>query len=314
MSATCSRWSPPRRAHAAREAAALVEVEYEVLEPVTDPFDALARRRAAAAPDGGQRAVASRTSSAATSTPRSPPPRTSSPRRSGRSSSSTRSSSRSRRSPFRTANGDGRASHVYSQGQGIWEDRHQIASFLGAAADAVRVTQVSTGGAFGAKEDLNVQGHAALLALTTGRPVLLTLSRKESLRFHSKRHPLTMEYTVGCDADGHLLGGARADRRRHGRVRERRRQGARARGRPRVQRVRDPERRHRGQRRLHEQPAMRRDARVRRRTRRTSRMEGVLDMLAERVGIDGWEIRWRNAAGRRASASAPASCSARASA
>ena len=40
-SATCSRRSPPRRAHAAREAAALIEVDYEVLEPVTDPFDAL---------------------------------------------------------------------------------------------------------------------------------------------------------------------------------------------------------------------------------------------------------------------------------
>ena len=68
----------------------------------------------------------------------------------------------------------------------------------------MRVTQVSTGGAFGAKEDLNVQGHAALLATVTGRPVLVTLSRKESLRFHSKRHPMWLDYTVGCDDDGQL--------------------------------------------------------------------------------------------------------------
>ena len=55
--------------------------------------------------------------------------------------------------------------HVLSQGQGAWEDRRQIASFLGLAPTDVLVTQVATGGAFGGKEDLNVQPHAALLAL-----------------------------------------------------------------------------------------------------------------------------------------------------
>ena len=113
--------------HAAREAAALVEVEYEVLEPVTDPFDALAdgapmlheRRqralglaRAARRRRRGARGVRARRHAA----------------RSGRSSSSTRSSSRSRRSPCPTGTAP---LHVYSQGQGIWDDRRQIASFLG---------------------------------------------------------------------------------------------------------------------------------------------------------------------------------------
>ena len=54
---------------------------------------------------------------------------------------------------------------VYSQGQGVWDDRRQIASFLGLPEERVRVTHVPTGGAFGAKEDLNVQSHAALLAI-----------------------------------------------------------------------------------------------------------------------------------------------------
>jgi CO/xanthine dehydrogenase Mo-binding subunit len=94
--------------------------------------------------------------------------------------------------------------HFYTQGQGIWSDRRQVAGLLGLPQDAVRATLVSCGGAFGAKEDLNVQGHAALLALRTGRPVKLTLSRAESLRFHVKRHPLTMTYTLGCDAGGRL--------------------------------------------------------------------------------------------------------------
>ena len=93
---------------------------------------------------------------------------------------------------------------VFSQGQGAWEDRRQLASLLGVAPGAVRVTQVPTGGAFGGKEDLGAQGPAALLAWHTGRPVLLRLSRAESLRFHPKRHPLAMTYTVGCAADGTL--------------------------------------------------------------------------------------------------------------
>lgn len=93
---------------------------------------------------------------------------------------------------------------VLSQGQGLWDDRRQIAHILGVPDRRVRVTLVSNGGAFGAKEDLGVNGHAALLAHLTGRPVRLTLSREESIRMHVKRHPLRMHYTVGCDADGKL--------------------------------------------------------------------------------------------------------------
>ncbi len=93
---------------------------------------------------------------------------------------------------------------VYSGGQGIWDDRKQIARLLGAPESEVRVTLVSNGGAFGAKEDLGINGHAALLAHATSKPVKLTLSREESIRMHSKRHPIKMTYTVGCDADGRL--------------------------------------------------------------------------------------------------------------
>src|SRR5205085_4963304 len=106
--------------------------------------------------------------------------------------------------PLAVPDPDGDGFHVYSQGQGVWHDREQIASFMGLPDDRIRVTQVSNGGAFGAKEDLNTQCHATLLAAKTGRPVRITLSRRESLRFHSKRHPLTMEYWVGCDEEGRL--------------------------------------------------------------------------------------------------------------
>ena len=93
---------------------------------------------------------------------------------------------------------------VYTQGQGVFDDRRQIAAFLGMPKEKVLVTLVTNGGAFGGKEDMSIQAQTALLALVTGSPVKLTLSREESLRLHPKRHPIKMTYTVGCDAEGRL--------------------------------------------------------------------------------------------------------------
>ena len=93
---------------------------------------------------------------------------------------------------------------VYSQGQGIFSDRTQIASVLNLPEERVEVVQVSTGGAFGGKEDLSVQHHAALYAMTLGRPVLVRLSRPDSIRMHPKRHRMKMEYKLACDDRGYL--------------------------------------------------------------------------------------------------------------
>jgi len=91
---------------------------------------------------------------------------------------------------------------VYSQGQGIFEDRHQIVNMLGLETREVNVKLVPAGGAFGGKEDLSVQGHAALAAYHLKQAVKVKLDRTESMRMHPKRHPMHMEYTLGCDADG----------------------------------------------------------------------------------------------------------------
>ncbi len=91
---------------------------------------------------------------------------------------------------------------VYSQSQGIYADHHEIASILGLPGDRVVVTLVDSGGAFGGKEDLTVQGHAALYCHLLGRPVKVRLTRPESIRMHPKRHPMRMEYTLGCDERG----------------------------------------------------------------------------------------------------------------
>ncbi len=95
---------------------------------------------------------------------------------------------------------------VYSGGQGTWDDRNQIAAVLGVPEADVLVEQVSNGGAFGGKEDMANQAHAALAAFLLKRPVKCTLSREESLLIHPKRHPIHLEYWAGCDDDGHLTG------------------------------------------------------------------------------------------------------------
>jgi aldehyde oxidoreductase len=94
--------------------------------------------------------------------------------------------------------------YVYSGGQGVWDDRDSIAALLGIDASQVTVELVSNGGAFGGKEDLSNQGHAALAAFWLNKPVKITSTREQSLLMHAKRHPIRMEYTAGCNADGKL--------------------------------------------------------------------------------------------------------------
>ncbi len=101
---------------------------------------------------------------------------------------------------------DQRTLYVYSGGQGVWDDRNQIAAMLGVDRDQVTVELVSNGGAFGGKEDMSNQGHTALAAWLLDRPVKCTLSREESFLMHAKRHPIGMEYWAGCDEDGRLTG------------------------------------------------------------------------------------------------------------
>ncbi len=93
---------------------------------------------------------------------------------------------------------------LYSQGQGVYEDQRQVASLLGLPKGKVRVIQVANGGGFGGKEDMTVQGHAALFAFLLQKPVCVRLNRPESIRMHPKRHPFVMEYALGCDREGKL--------------------------------------------------------------------------------------------------------------
>ena len=86
----------------------------------------------------------------------------------------------------------------------MWDDRDDICRVLDVPTDRVVVELVSNGGAFGGKEDMSNQAQTALAAWLLGRPVKCTLSREESFRLHAKRHPIRLEYWAGCDGDGHL--------------------------------------------------------------------------------------------------------------
>ena len=187
---------------------------------------------------------------------------------------------------------DGRLA-LFSQGQGVFDDRRQVARFLGVPEESIYVELVPNGGAFGGKEDMSVQSQTGLLAKLTGRPVKLRLSREESVRLHPKRHPITMDYTVGCDADGRLtavkarmIGDSGAYASVGGKVLER--AAGHACGPYRVPHVdvvaiaaytNNP-------------PcgAMRGFGA----NQSSFAIEGCLDLLSRKVGIDAWEIRNRN--------------------
>lgn len=182
---------------------------------------------------------------------------------------------------------------LYTQGQGIFDDRRQVARFLGWPEERVHAELVPNGGAFGGKEDMSVQAQTALLSVMTARPVKIALTREESIRLHPKRHPIRMEYTVGCDASGRLtalrarmLGDSGAYASVGGKVLER--AAGHACGPYRVPAVdvisiaaytNNP-------------PcgAMRGFGA----NQAAFAIEGCVDLLAAKVGLDGWEMRWRN--------------------
>ncbi len=94
---------------------------------------------------------------------------------------------------------------LYIATQWLHVDRDQIALSLGLPPERVRLTMSGVGGAFGGREDLSIQVHACLLALHTGRPVRMVYNREESFFGHVHRHPCRMRYEHGATADGRLV-------------------------------------------------------------------------------------------------------------
>ena len=93
---------------------------------------------------------------------------------------------------------------LYSAGQSVYDERRECSRMLGIAPERIHVRGQLVGGAFGGKEDMSVQHHACLAAWVLKKPVKVLLSRKESIRVHPKRHAMEIELTTGCDENGIL--------------------------------------------------------------------------------------------------------------
>ncbi len=103
-----------------------------------------------------------------------------------------------------TPEGDGVL--VYTGGQGIYDEKREIAEILGIPQEKVHIHSMLVGGGFGGKEDMSVQHHAALAAYLTKLPVKVKFSRQESICIHPKRHAMEIDMTTACDKDGKIVG------------------------------------------------------------------------------------------------------------
>jgi CO/xanthine dehydrogenase Mo-binding subunit len=93
--------------------------------------------------------------------------------------------------------------HVATQWTHV--DRDQVAPCLALDPEQVRIHLSGVGGAFGGREDLSIQVHAAMLALRTGRPVKMVYNRQESFVGHIHRHPARIWAEHRATAAGQLV-------------------------------------------------------------------------------------------------------------
>jgi CO/xanthine dehydrogenase Mo-binding subunit/aerobic-type carbon monoxide dehydrogenase small subunit (CoxS/CutS family) len=277
----------------ARQAAGKIRVDYEVYEPVTDPFAALDPAAPQVHAPGNLHVHPNLLDTTAFSR--------------GDVDAALAASTHVIDQTFRTqpvepaflepeaclAIPQGKGLKVFSQSQGSTFDQAQISRTLNIPAEDVEISLASSGGSFGAKEELSIQVQTALAALLLGRPVKTVLTRTQSTQLHPKRHPMTIHLTVGADAEGHLLA-----------VRSRilgdvggyagtsakclLRAACHSCGPYRVPNV-DAEAKA-----VFTNNPISGAMRGFGTNQAHFAMEGVMDMLAERVGVDGWDIRERN--------------------
>jgi CO/xanthine dehydrogenase Mo-binding subunit len=95
---------------------------------------------------------------------------------------------------------------VYGSLQCPYYVHRALMVLLGLPAEKVRVVQTETGGGFGGKEEYPsmIAGHAALLAIKSGRPVKLVYDRAEDMLATTKRHPAIIRHRTGVARDGRL--------------------------------------------------------------------------------------------------------------
>jgi CO/xanthine dehydrogenase Mo-binding subunit len=94
---------------------------------------------------------------------------------------------------------------IYASTQNPHYDHKEVTGLLGLEDHQVRIVQAATGGGFGSKLDLNMQGFIGLAMLYLQKPVRMVYSREESFLATAKRHPLEMTFKTGADRNGKIL-------------------------------------------------------------------------------------------------------------
>ncbi|HVR76903.1 MAG TPA: molybdopterin cofactor-binding domain-containing protein [Acidimicrobiia bacterium] len=94
---------------------------------------------------------------------------------------------------------------LHATSQFVHVDQEQVVASLGLRPDQVRAHPTGIGGAFGAREDVNLHIHLCMLALHTGRPVKMVYPRAESFAGHVHRHPAWLRYRHEADDEGRLV-------------------------------------------------------------------------------------------------------------
>jgi aerobic-type carbon monoxide dehydrogenase small subunit (CoxS/CutS family) len=93
---------------------------------------------------------------------------------------------------------------VVSPSQNITHHRHMLSKITAKPISKVRFIMSPVGGGFGGKEDMIYQGMLALLAMKTQRPVRLVFTREESVMTTAKRHPSRTTLRMGLTSDGRI--------------------------------------------------------------------------------------------------------------
>jgi xanthine dehydrogenase D subunit len=177
---------------------AAIKVTYEVLTPVTDPGDCIAGVAEQIHPDGNifrhQRIVSGDTSVVGAIQVE------------GEYEIGMQDQAfLGLESALAIPDSNGAGLEMYVATQWLHEDRKQIADCLNIPEENIRLVLGGVGGAFGAREDISLQVHTALLAMKAGRPVRISYGREESFYGHVHRHPAKIWMKHHADLDGRIV-------------------------------------------------------------------------------------------------------------
>ena len=95
---------------------------------------------------------------------------------------------------------------VYTPNESVFSVRSAVSGVTGLPMSRVRVRKTSSGGSFGSRQEVILEPVAALASMLTGRPVLFSMNRRETMLCTSCRHPVTGKIRARFTEDHRLTG------------------------------------------------------------------------------------------------------------